>query len=67
MEDEREVLRQDKMLIRLYVHKSVKGLQVQNRPPQQMPLWCVNYFELKAIETPQALEKFLPLLKKNLY
>ena len=31
------------------VHIVVKG--VRNRPPQDVPLWHVHYFELQAIET----------------
>ena len=33
----------------------------QNRPLQDVPLWHVNYFELKAIEILSAREKLLPL------
>ena len=38
--------------------------KVQNRPAQNVPLWHVNYFELKVIKTLQAHEKLLPLLKE---
>ena len=30
---------------------------VQNSPPQDMPLWNMDYFELKAIERPCGLKK----------
>lgn len=33
---------------------------VQNRPPQDVPLGHVNYFELKSTETLQAQDKLLP-------
>lgn len=33
---------------------------VQNRPPVDVPLGHVNYFELRAIETLKAHEKLLP-------
>lgn len=33
----------------------------QNRPPHDWPLWPVDCFQLKAIETLWAEEKFLPL------
>lgn len=35
---------------------------VQNTSPQDMPLWYVDYFELKAAEALQAQEKLLPFL-----
>ena len=33
----------------------------QNKPPQNVPLWHVDYFELKAINTQQIQEKLLSL------
>lgn len=34
---------------------------VQNRPPQDVVLWHVNYCELKAVNTLWTHEKILPL------
>ena len=32
--------------------------RVQNRPPQDMPLWHLDYFKLKAVETQGKLLPF---------
>ena len=34
---------------------------VQNKSPSNIPLWHVDYFELKAFKTQQIQEKLLPL------
>ena len=43
---------------------SFAAQEIQSKPPQDVPLWHVNYFELMATETLQAHEKILPLLKE---
>lgn len=37
-------------------------LGVQNRTPQNVPVWHVNYFDLKAVKTLQAHKKLSPVL-----
>lgn len=37
------------------------GEGIQKRPPQDVPTWHVNDFELKVIETLWAHEKLIPL------
>lgn len=39
---------------------------VQNRPPEDVPLWHLNYFELKAVKTPQARKKRFSLPKESI-
>lgn len=39
---------------------------VQNRPPKDVPLWHLNYFELKAVKTPQARKECFPLPKRSI-
>lgn len=36
----------------------------QNRPPQDVPVWYVDCFELKAIETLQAVRNFYLFFKE---
>lgn len=45
------------------MHLTAKG--VQNRPPQVVPLWHVNCFELKAVETLSALIENIYLFLKE--
>ena len=35
---------------------------VQKKPPQNVPVWQVDYFEVNAMETFWVQEKILPLL-----
>lgn len=41
------------------IKKVLKGFK--NRPPQNVPIWLVDYFELKAVKTLQSQENLLPL------
>lgn len=40
-------------------HSNNDSVGVQNKPPQGVPQQYVDYFELKATETPWAQEKLL--------
>lgn len=38
---------------------------IQNRPPQNVPLWHMSCFEVKAVKSLWAQEELLPLLKES--
>ena len=44
-----------------YKVTSLAAEGVQNRFPQNVPLWHVNCFELNVVKTLQAYKKLLPL------